>query len=158
VPTRETSVDGHITWLSHDYSPWPSGTAPSSLEPASAAIEAHLLVDEQVSALPTIHPKLRLGISRVRVHHPPSCLFNDKSRYLGGFRNHHQAGGSPLSYVLNEHFWSRSRSRYCDRDSLFAPGGCIQRCFSFCTVLRRGSLCRFPRITNIWRCSEVSSH
>ncbi|KAF8505701.1 hypothetical protein F5888DRAFT_1575584, partial [Russula emetica] len=32
--------------------PWPSGTAPSSLEPASAAVEAHLLVDEQVSALP----------------------------------------------------------------------------------------------------------
>lgn len=34
--------------------PWPSGTAPSSLEPASAAVEAHSAVDEQVSALPTI--------------------------------------------------------------------------------------------------------
>lgn len=35
-------------------SPWPSGTAPSSLEPAFTAVDAHLLVDEQVSALPTI--------------------------------------------------------------------------------------------------------
>jgi hypothetical protein len=34
--------------------PWPSGTAPSSLEPASVAVEAQVLVDEQVAALPTI--------------------------------------------------------------------------------------------------------
>ena len=46
--------------------PWPSGTAPSSLEPASAAVEAHLLVDEQVSALPTIQP-----IPEIETPHKP---------------------------------------------------------------------------------------
>ena len=33
---------------------WPPGTAPSSLEPASAAVEPHSPVDEQVLSLPTI--------------------------------------------------------------------------------------------------------
>jgi hypothetical protein len=46
--------------------PWPSGTAPSSLEPASAAVEAHLLVDEQVSALPTIQ-----SIPEIETPHKP---------------------------------------------------------------------------------------
>ena len=46
--------------------PWPSGTAPSSLESASAAVEAHLLVDEQVSALPTIE-----SIPEIETTHKP---------------------------------------------------------------------------------------
>jgi hypothetical protein len=46
--------------------PWPSGTAPSSLEPASAAVEAHLLVDEPVSALPTIQ-----SIPEIETPHKP---------------------------------------------------------------------------------------
>ena len=47
-------------------SPWPPGTAPSSLEPASAAIEDHLQVDEQVSALPTIQ-----SIPEIEIPHKP---------------------------------------------------------------------------------------
>ena len=46
--------------------PWPSGTAPSSLEPASAAVEAQLLVDEQGSALPTIQ-----SIPEIETPHKP---------------------------------------------------------------------------------------
>jgi hypothetical protein len=46
--------------------PWPSGTAPSSLEPAFAAVEAHLLVDEQVSALSTIQ-----SIPEIETPHKP---------------------------------------------------------------------------------------
>jgi hypothetical protein len=46
--------------------PWPSGTAPSSLEPASAAVEAHLPVDEQVSVLPTIQ-----SIPEIETPHKP---------------------------------------------------------------------------------------
>ena len=46
--------------------PWPSGTAPSSLEPTSAAVEANLLVDEQVPALPTIQ-----SIPEIETSHKP---------------------------------------------------------------------------------------
>jgi hypothetical protein len=46
--------------------PWPLGTAPSSLEPTSTAIEAHSPVDEQVSALPTIQ-----SIPEIETSHKP---------------------------------------------------------------------------------------
>ena len=59
--------------------PWPSGTAPSSLEPASAAVEAHLLVDEQVSALPTIQPIPEIETPQKPSSGPPSPLQRQKS-------------------------------------------------------------------------------
>jgi hypothetical protein len=46
---------------------WPSGTAPSSLEPPPAAVETHSPVDEQVSALPTIQ-----SIPEIASHKPAS--------------------------------------------------------------------------------------
>lgn len=46
---------------------WSPGTAPSSLEPASAAVEAHSPVDEQVPSLPTIQ-----SIPEIEDSHKPS--------------------------------------------------------------------------------------
>lgn len=59
--------------------PWPSGTAPSSLEPATAAIEAHLLVDEPVSALPTIQSIPEIETPRSGSPTSPSPLQRQKS-------------------------------------------------------------------------------
>ena len=58
--------------------PWPLGTAPSSLEPATA-IEAHLLVDEQVSALPTIQSIPEIETPRSGSPSSPSPLQRQKS-------------------------------------------------------------------------------
>jgi hypothetical protein len=59
--------------------PWPSGTAPSSLEPATAAVEAHLLGDEQVSALPTIQSIPEIETPRSGSPSSPSPLQRQKS-------------------------------------------------------------------------------
>jgi hypothetical protein len=46
--------------------PWPLGTAPSSLEPTSTAVESHSPVDEQFSGLPTIQ-----SIPEIETSHRP---------------------------------------------------------------------------------------
>ncbi|KAH9966020.1 hypothetical protein BC827DRAFT_1265090 [Russula dissimulans] len=61
--------------------PWPPGTAPSSLEPASATVEPHSPVDEQAPSLPTIQ-----SIPEIEGLHKPGSPSSPLQRQASGPR------------------------------------------------------------------------